>query len=159
MKQFNLDEYLRLKEAGKEPKIVTRDGRSVRIVCTDMKNQAFPVVAVYPYDDKEGCVCYTASGRYSAVILKHPLDLFFADPEPIYRPYKTLEEVIEAIKEHGNYIKDGNTVRILKKFTLMEDGSIRYKFSDYVESGRAWEELCKRITWAADGAPFGVKED
>lgn len=39
MKQFNLEKYLRLKEEGKEPKIVTRDGRSVRILCTDRKKE------------------------------------------------------------------------------------------------------------------------
>ena len=40
MKPFNLEEYL------KDPsrKVVTRDGRKVRIICTDFDNPDYPVV-------------------------------------------------------------------------------------------------------------------
>lgn len=40
MRPFNLDEYL------KDPsrKVITRDGRNVRIICTDFDNHDFPVV-------------------------------------------------------------------------------------------------------------------
>ena len=38
MKQFNLMEYL----ANPSRKIVTRDGRNVRIICTDKKGTNFP---------------------------------------------------------------------------------------------------------------------
>ena len=41
MKQFNLEEYLK----NSSKKIVTRDGRDVRIICTDFDNPDFPVVA------------------------------------------------------------------------------------------------------------------
>ena len=40
MKQFNLDEYL----ATPSKKVVTRDGSSVRIICTDFNNPKFPVI-------------------------------------------------------------------------------------------------------------------
>ena len=40
MKQFNLEEYLK----NPERKIVTRDRRPVRIICTDFDNPDFPVV-------------------------------------------------------------------------------------------------------------------
>lgn len=40
MKQFNLQEYL----AHPERKVVTRDGRKVRIICTDFDNPDFPVI-------------------------------------------------------------------------------------------------------------------
>ena len=40
MKQFNLEEYLK----NPSKKIVTRDGRDVRIICTDFDNPDFPVV-------------------------------------------------------------------------------------------------------------------
>lgn len=78
MKQFDLTEYLRLKEEGKEPKIVTRDGRDARIICTDM-NEDQPIVALVsrnatheqPYTfSAEGCFDY--DGNTS------DLDLFFA---------------------------------------------------------------------------------
>ena len=41
MKHFNLEEYLK----NPSKKIVTRDGRDVRIICTDFNNPDFPVVA------------------------------------------------------------------------------------------------------------------
>ena len=41
MKQFNLEEYLK----NPSKKIVTRDGRDVRIICTDFDNPDFPVVS------------------------------------------------------------------------------------------------------------------
>ena len=41
MKQFNLEEYLK----NPSRKVVTRDGREVRIICTDFDNLDFPVVA------------------------------------------------------------------------------------------------------------------
>lgn len=37
MKQFNLEEYLK----NPERKIVTRDGRSARIICTDVKKKPY----------------------------------------------------------------------------------------------------------------------
>ena len=40
MKQFNLKEYLK----NPSKKIVTRDGRDVRIICTDFDNPDFPIV-------------------------------------------------------------------------------------------------------------------
>ena len=40
MKQFNLEEYLK----NPSKKIVTRDGRDVRIICTDFDNPDFPIV-------------------------------------------------------------------------------------------------------------------
>ena len=40
MKQFNLEEYL----ANPSRKVITRDGRNVRIICTDFDNHDFPVV-------------------------------------------------------------------------------------------------------------------
>ena len=40
MKPFNLAEYLE----NPERKVVTRDGRNVRIICTDFDNPDFPVV-------------------------------------------------------------------------------------------------------------------
>ena len=40
MKQFNLEEYLN----NTSRKIVTRDGRDVRIICTDFNNPDFPVI-------------------------------------------------------------------------------------------------------------------
>lgn len=86
-------------------------------------------------------------------------------PEKYYRPYKTPEEVFEAIKLHGGcngsggYVKQGNTYRYLKKFTVMENGEIVYSFSGWNSSTvRDWESIHKLVEWA-DGTPFGKLEE
>lgn len=80
MEQFSLSEYL------KNPTrpIVTRDGRSVRIVCTDrinkMLNTFFPIVALVRCKDGESIMSYSENGQYYTNESR-PQDLFFA-PEP-----------------------------------------------------------------------------
>ena len=45
MKQFSLDEYI----ANSSMKVVTRDGRAVKIICTDAKGN-FPVIGLIADD-------------------------------------------------------------------------------------------------------------
>ena len=74
MKQFNLEEYL--KDPNK--KVVTRDGRNARIVCTDRKGTEYSVVALRTMSSgSEDCHFYLPNGRmYSSA--DSCLDLFFA---------------------------------------------------------------------------------
>ena len=74
MKQFNLEEYL------KNPlrKIVTRDGREVRIICTDKKGTFFPIVALVKYENREETYYYTTKGGWTFDGTKNNIDLFFA---------------------------------------------------------------------------------
>ena len=74
MKQFDLKEYL----ANPSRKVVTRDGKSVRIICTDRRDLNFPIVALIEKDSggeviyahtKNGICCNTCPTTY---------DLFFA---------------------------------------------------------------------------------
>lgn len=80
MKQFDLQEYL------KNPTrpIVTRDGRSVRIICTDridkMLNTFMPIVALVQCKDGESIMSFSANGEYYPNESR-PQDLCFA-PEP-----------------------------------------------------------------------------
>ena len=74
MKEFNLEEYLK----NPSQKVVTRDGRNVRIICTDaMRN--LPIVALVfdKEQEEEIVVTFQKDGKY---IYKEeqPLDLFFA---------------------------------------------------------------------------------
>ena len=73
MKEFNLDEYLK----GPTKKVVTRDGREVRIICTDMKSYDDDkiVTLVKKNDGEEVLLCYRKSGRAS---YSPDFDLFFA---------------------------------------------------------------------------------
>ena len=71
MKQFSLDEYL------KNPlkKVVTRDGRDVRIICTDFDNPNFPVIGEVK-GSKWPC-SFTKKGMYNRYE-ECDADLFFA---------------------------------------------------------------------------------
>ena len=76
MKQFNLQEYL----ANPSRKVVTRDGREVRIVCTDRKNHdSCPIIALVETDeDNEKVRSYKIDGKWSIDGLVNSFDLFFA---------------------------------------------------------------------------------
>ena len=82
MKQFNLKEYLK----NPERKIVTRDGKSVRIICTDVNRRilgiSYPVCALIKNNDKNGDptefgYTFTKEGEAFAGG-ECSLDLFFA---------------------------------------------------------------------------------
>lgn len=74
MEQFSLDEFL------KNPTrpIVTRDGRRVRIICTDRNYKDFPIVALVQIDCEERMYGYMEDGRYLMSDTESSRDLFFA---------------------------------------------------------------------------------
>ena len=122
MKQFNLDEYLK----NPNRKIITRDGKNARIICTDAKNN-YPIVALIEMPNgRERQPCgYKEDGTYIIGERLSCYDLFFA-PEKhegwlnIYRsesgfylrgnPYKSKEEADEVAK--ANYKNFCTTVKI-----------------------------------------------
>ena len=73
MKQFNLDEYL--KNPNRE--IITRDGKRVKILCTDRKFDTFPIVALVKEGIEEHTYTYLPNGIYS-ITVESAYDLFFA---------------------------------------------------------------------------------
>ena len=74
MRQFDLDKYLK----NPNRKIVTRDGKSVRIVCTDMIGTSYPILAVCRVDATHDCYySYTLNGKHNLGVDSR-LDLFFA---------------------------------------------------------------------------------
>ena len=82
MKQFNLEEYLR----DPNKKVVTRDGRNVRIICTDQKGTEYSVIALCTMSDgSENCCFYLPNGRrYWSADVDSCTDLFFAEKKEGY---------------------------------------------------------------------------
>ena len=73
MKQFNLDEYLK----NLNRKVITRDGNSVRIVCTNAKGN-FPIIAlVEMYNGAETVLRLKENGHFYNDT-EDSRDLFFA---------------------------------------------------------------------------------
>lgn len=60
MKPFNLEEYL----ANPSKKIVTRDGKDARIICTDREDSTHPIIALIKDNKRESeiLVTYTKDG-------------------------------------------------------------------------------------------------
>ena len=74
MKEFNLTEYLK----NPSQKVVTRDGRAVRIICTDYKSD-YPIIGLVTIEEnKELAYNFQKNGRYYFSEKESSLDLFFA---------------------------------------------------------------------------------
>ena len=73
MKQFNLEEYLK----NPSRKVVTRDGRNARIICTDQKGTLYKVIGLVDNGDEEKICNFTKKGE-SHFGVKTNIDLFFA---------------------------------------------------------------------------------
>lgn len=79
MKAFSLKEYLK----NPERKVVTRDGRGVRIRCTDRRGGDYPIVALVETSTRksENVLSYREDGKWSPAdgpVVESNLDLFFA---------------------------------------------------------------------------------
>ena len=72
MKPFSLDEYLK----NQKRKVVTRNGRSARIICTDAKGN-YPIVALIEEGGYDNALSYTKDGKLY-VGETNDYDLFFA---------------------------------------------------------------------------------
>lgn len=74
MKPFSIEEYLK----NPSRKVVTRDGRKVRIICTDAK-QSNPIIALVELPNHyEAVILYSKIGEFWTNGTPHPNDLFFA---------------------------------------------------------------------------------
>lgn len=74
MKQFSLEEYLK----NPSRKVVTRDGRNARIICTDAMGQYLIIALVEaPNHAGETAYSYTKDGYFNQGE-EHSYDLFFA---------------------------------------------------------------------------------
>ena len=121
MRPFNLEEYL----ANPSRKVVTREGRDVRIICTDRKGDCPIVALIKKYDgDSEVVAAYSKNGVTNEYA--HTLyDLFFAHEKkegwiniyknivnnrlPSIMVFNTKEEAIKSIFNQDCYI---DTIKI-----------------------------------------------
>ena len=125
MKEFNLEEYLK----NPSQKVVTRDEREVRIICTDFKSQMNkPIIALIKEDEnEENAFSFKENGRYNLPEKEKSLkDLFFAP-----------------IKREGwvNIYRDNNTTYIGDVYPNEKDAK-EYKDDDlYITTTKIeWEE-------------------
>ena len=129
MKEFNLDEYLK----NPSQKVVTRDGREVRIICTDAKSDEPIIALVYNnIRDEENVYTYNREGYFYGNNYDS-LDLFFA-----------------SIKREGwtnvfdNFPKENHDYYCDKIYRTKEDAEKdvkKYDIDNYVTTTKIeWEE-------------------
>ena len=121
MEQFSLEKYLE----NTNRKVITRDGRSARIICTNRLGDNYPVLALVNNEYSEQCCSYTTFGKFDGD-QNHDckLDLFFAPEKKIGwinlykmnsiislgpRAYDTKEEAESAAGDKSYYI---STIKI-----------------------------------------------
>ena len=108
MEQFSLEKYL----ANPSRKVVARDGRNARIICTDRRDLNFPIIALIENISGGGekACSYTKDGRHYTDC-PDIFDLFFA-PEKhegwvnLYKEiiYDTKTEAEDSVSPEGCYL-------------------------------------------------------
>ena len=121
MKAFSLEEYLK----NPNRKVVTRNGRSARIICTDAKGN-YPIVVLIEEGGYDNALSYTKDGKLY-VGETNDYDLFFA-PE----------------KHEGwvNVYKDDKFYNVGNLFSSKEDAlAVTKGYNVYVATIKIeWEE-------------------
>lgn len=121
-KQFDLEYYLEHTET----KVVTRDGRSARILCTDFKNEQCQIIATYNSDGSEHVSLYHNNGLV-VMGVEHNNDLLFDLPDhPKKRVPLTYEDLLQRVKE-------GKTMWIFASCNIC--GEIVFFTTDTVDVG------------------------
>lgn len=119
MRPFNLDEYLK----NPNKKIVTRDKRNARIICTNKKSmQGYTIVALIDnsedsYKDTEAAAIYNSKGRFNDVYMDKN-DLFFASEKR--------EVWVNIYKYDGRFIVDERTCNTKEEALNNKDTTMDY---------------------------------
>lgn len=131
-------------------KVVTRDGRTVRIVAYDMEN-IYPICAIIrSQEGTEYPEVYLKNGCYDEDGIENNCDLFIEE-ESKYRPYANADEMDEAIKVHGMFV--------INRLTDVRQAIIAYSNLEVATSAtkQSYKAFLNSHTWL-DGTPCGVKE-
>ena len=123
MKEFNLEEF----KKNPSQKVVTRDGREVRIICTDAKGDEPIIALVYnKIRDEENVYTYNRDGYFYGNN-DSCLDLFFATVKK--------EGWVNVYQDPNEYPRTGNIYES-KEEAITKKDNINYKATIKIE----WEE-------------------
>lgn len=131
-------------------KVVTRDGRTARIVAYDLDSR-YPICAIIrAQNGSEYPEVYLKSGRYDEDGIENDCDLFIEE-ESKYRPYANADEMDEAIKVHGMFV--------INRLTDVRQAIIAYSNLEVATSAtkQSYKAFLNSYTWF-DGTPCGVQE-
>jgi len=139
MKQFNLETYLN----NPNKKVVTRDGRPVRIICTNREcspEYHYPIVALVSVEGKEISGMYN---EYGEVFGDKFNDLFFADEEEELTEFeKEVKSIFDKSIFFTNDVEKEHTIKeqsqklldLARKQLQPEiDDMVKEKYINYIE--------------------------
>lgn len=96
---FDVERAKRITNGEEDGKIVTRDGKEVRIVCFDVKNDKYPIIGLVKEGNYESAESFSKNGEYSIGDGKLDCDLFLKVPE--WTTYKD-GDIIYCEVDNGN---------------------------------------------------------
>lgn len=146
-KQFDLKYYLEHPET----KVVLRDGRNARILCTDLMSEDYPIAAEFIYSaggeyeietyTRDGKVVKNSSNEYSQ-------DLFFELPDSIKKRVPlTYEDLLERVRDGKTmWVKNSETCSYISYFD--QCGNICFGDVSY-----STEAMMKNVERFADDSP------
>lgn len=118
---FNV-ERARSITSGVEPgKIVTRDGKEVRIVCFDVKNDKYPIIGLVKEGDKEAPETFKKNGIYTPAEKECEYDLFLSVPE--WTTFKDGDVVTMGWGDSERYCIWISIIKNISKFEGIETAS------------------------------------
>lgn len=142
-KQFDLQYYLEHPET----KVVTREGRSVRIICTDaMSEDTNKVVGLIRFNDYESGLMFNPDGLVFNNS-EHSDDLFFDLPEPVKnRVPLTYEDLLERVKAGKTMWVTFNNISFEQIISFSDDSVV----TPNRDSSYSW---LKQVGCFGDGDP------
>lgn len=158
-KQFDLQYYLEHQDV----KVVTRDNRNVRIICTDCKDPTYPIIALIDSNVVEYIANRMVNGCKFADCRENNEDLFFDLPDPAKKKvplnYDDLQERIKA----------GKTMWIVNETTDISKGYTRcisnfdcngvYYVFEFEIMFLSYQKLIEHQIHFADGTPCWKEEE
>lgn len=136
---FEIELAKRIQNGEAKGRIVTRDGRSVRVICWDRKDKDYPIVCLVCNDSEENIENYTTQGAWDIDIsckVKN-YDLMLEVPE-----YVTFKD--GAIWRINSVWHDNSEKPVENKLALVKyitgDGEMKFRVD--VFCGYEWKEMC-----------------
>lgn len=123
---FQVERAKRISNGEEEGKIVTRDGKEVRIVCFNVRNDYYPIIGLIDEGDYESAESFSKNGSYSIEDGELDCDLFLKVPD-YKNEFKPFDKVL---------VRDNHSVWFPSFFSHKTEGNI---FNFFTTSGRSWK--------------------
>lgn len=111
---FDVERAKRISNGEEEGKIVTRDGKEVRIVCFNVRHNNFPIVGLIDEGNYESAESFSKNGEYSIGDGELDCDLFLKVPE--WTTFKDGDIVTMGWENGDHYCKWISIIKVIDVF-------------------------------------------